>query len=171
MRLCMSMPDECNTLVDHCAVSTSLEPDLRALSVGEGDEMEILAGKVAVVTGAAKGFGFALAAALAEERMRLVLSDIDEPGLEQAVASLQSDGAEAFGVPTDVSDAGAVERLRDRAFQRFETVHVLCNNAGIGGGGSVCDPVDLGQWHSVFSVNFFGALHGVNAFLPRMLEQ
>jgi NAD(P)-dependent dehydrogenase (short-subunit alcohol dehydrogenase family) len=130
-----------------------------------------LAGKVAVITGAAKGLGFALATVLAGEGMRLVLADIDASGLEQAVGHFQDGGAEVLGVPTDVSDAGAIGRLRDSAFERFGTAHVLCNNAGIGDGQSVTEPIDMARWESVFGVNFYGVLYGVNAFLPRMLEQ
>jgi NAD(P)-dependent dehydrogenase (short-subunit alcohol dehydrogenase family) len=130
-----------------------------------------LTGKVAVITGAAKGLGFALATVLAEEGMRLVLADIDASGLEQAVGQLQDSGAEVLGVPTDASDAGAIGRLRDSAFERFGTAHVLCNNAGIGDGQSVTEPIDMARWESVFGVNFYGVLYGVNAFLPRMLEQ
>ncbi len=133
--------------------------------------MDDVTGKVAVITGAAKGLGFALATVLAEEGMRLVLADIDEAGLERAVGQFRDGGAEVLGVPTDVSDAGAIGRLRDSAFERFETVHVLCNNAGVGDGQAVSEPIDLARWECVFGVNFYGAVHGVNAFLPRMLEQ
>jgi NAD(P)-dependent dehydrogenase (short-subunit alcohol dehydrogenase family) len=130
-----------------------------------------LTGKVAVVTGAAKGLGFSLANALANEGMRVVLADVDEAGLEQAVGQLRDSGAAALGLCTDVSDSKAIERLRDYAFEHFETVHVLCNNAGIGGGGLVSEPVDLAQWNFVFGINLFGAIRGVNAFLPAMLKQ
>jgi NAD(P)-dependent dehydrogenase (short-subunit alcohol dehydrogenase family) len=133
--------------------------------------MEVLKEKVAVVTGAARGFGFALAAALADEEMRVVLADIDESGLEAAVRRLTAAGAEAIGVPTDVADADAVVRLRDAAFERFETVHVLCNNAASGGGGSLCEPIDVAAWERVFAVDLVSVLHGLNAFLPRMLAQ
>lgn len=133
--------------------------------------MEVLADKVAVVTGAAKGLGFALVAALANEGMRVVLADVDEAGLKRAVEQLRDGGAEALGVRTDVSDSAAIERLRDFACECFGTVHVLCNNAGIGGGGLVSEPVDLAQWYRVFGVNLYGAVRGVNVFLPGMLKQ
>jgi NAD(P)-dependent dehydrogenase (short-subunit alcohol dehydrogenase family) len=133
--------------------------------------VEALNGKVAVITGAAKGLGLALATVLAEEGMRIVLADVDKTGLERAVEQFRDGGTEALGVPTDVADAAAIGRLRDAAFGRFDTVHVLCNNAGIGDGQPVCEPVDLARWERVFGVNFYGALHGVNAFLPRMLAQ
>jgi len=131
--------------------------------------MESLGGKVAVVTGAARGFGLALATALSEEGALLVLADSDEVALNEAVGSFR--GKDVLGVPTDVSDTEDVNRLRDEAFGRFGTVDVLCNNAGVGGGGPVCGPVDLERWEALFAVNFYGVLRGVNAFLPRMLEQ
>jgi NAD(P)-dependent dehydrogenase (short-subunit alcohol dehydrogenase family) len=133
--------------------------------------VDVLTRKVAVITGAAKGLGLALATVLAGEGMRIVLADVDETGLERAVDQFRGGGTEVLGVPTDVADADAIGRLRDAAFERFETVHVLCNNAGLPGGWSVSEPVDMARWERVFGVNFYGALHGVNAFLPRMLEQ
>lgn len=105
--------------------------------------MEVLTGKVAVITGAAKRLGFALATALAEEGMRLVLADIDEADLERAARQLRDRGTEVLSLPTDVSDSRAIELLRDYVYERFETVHVLCNNAGVSGGWSVSEPVDL----------------------------
>jgi NAD(P)-dependent dehydrogenase (short-subunit alcohol dehydrogenase family) len=133
--------------------------------------MQVLTGKVAVITGAAKGLGFALATALAEEGTRLVLADIDEADLERAAGQLRDGGAEALSLPTDVSDSRAIEILRDFAYERFGTVHILCNNAGVAGGWSVSEPVDVARWEFVFGINFYGAVRGVNAFLPRMLEQ
>lgn len=133
--------------------------------------MELLPGNVVVVTGAAQGFGFALAQAFAESELRLVLADIDEQRLERAVASLRDAGAEAIGVPTDVADGMSVAALRDRAFDAFGPVHVLCNNAATGGGGLLHEPIDVAVWKRVFAVDLYSVLHGLNAFLPRMLEQ
>lgn len=133
--------------------------------------MDSLAGKVAVVTGAARGVGLGLARAFAEEGMKVVLADIDEHALDTAVSALRDSGAEAMGVPTNVSDAGAITRLRDAAFERFETVHVLCNNASAGGGGPFCEPIDVSTWENAMAGAVYSVLHGLNAFLPRMLEQ
>lgn len=133
--------------------------------------MDDLTGKVAVVTGGARGVGFGLARALAEQGMRLVLADIDETTLEKAVSTLRESGVDAIGVPTDVADADAVTRLRDAAFDRFDTVHVLCNNATGGGGGPFREPIDLAVWQSALASTVYSVLHGLNAFLPRMLEQ
>jgi NAD(P)-dependent dehydrogenase (short-subunit alcohol dehydrogenase family) len=133
--------------------------------------MESLTGKVAVVTGGANGLGLGLADAFAEEGMRLVLADIATLELERAVASFEARGVEVLGVNADVSDPRAVDRLRDAAYKRFGTVHVLCNNAGIGGGGPLTQPADLETWHRVFAVDLFATLYGLDSFLPRMLEQ
>ncbi len=133
--------------------------------------MDSLTDKVAVVTGGGNGLGVGLAEALAEAGMHLALADIDEPALERTVADFTERGVEVIGIATDVSDPRAVERLRDATFERFGTAHVLCNNAGIGARSPLCEPIDLGAWHTVFGVDCFAILHGLNAFLPRMLEQ
>ena len=133
--------------------------------------MDELAGRVAVVTGGARGVGLGLARAFAEQGMRLVLADIDEAAVRDAVATLRASGAEAIGVPVDVSDASAVARLRDEAVDRFGPVDVLCNNAGGGGGGPFCEPIDVAAWESAMATTVYSVLHGLNAFLPLMLER
>jgi NAD(P)-dependent dehydrogenase (short-subunit alcohol dehydrogenase family) len=133
--------------------------------------MDDLTGKVAVVTGGARGVGLGLARALAEQGMRMVLADIDDIALEKAVSTLHESGVDAIGVPTDVTDADAVIRLRDAAFDRFDKVHILCNNATGGGGGPFCEPIDLAVWQSAMAGTVYSVLHGLNAFLARMLEQ
>jgi NAD(P)-dependent dehydrogenase (short-subunit alcohol dehydrogenase family) len=133
--------------------------------------MDELAGKVAVVTGGANGIGFGMAQAFADEGMRIVLADTDIERLEAARTVLTDKGADVLAVPTDVSDATAVQYLRDAAFERFGTAHVLCNNVGIGANGPLVEPIDLSTWHRVLDINFFSALHGIDAFLPRLLEQ
>ena len=95
--------------------------------------MKDLAGKTAVITGAASGMGRAFAERFAAAGMNIVLADVEVPRLEEATASVSARGVEAIAVPTDVSDAEAVERLRDAALARFGRVHVVCNNAGVAG--------------------------------------
>jgi NAD(P)-dependent dehydrogenase (short-subunit alcohol dehydrogenase family) len=133
--------------------------------------MDDLAGKVAVVTGGARGVGLGLARAFAEQDMRLVLADVDQDALRDAVATLRASGAEVIGVPADVCDADAVARLRDQAFERFGAVDVLCNNAGGGGGGPFCEPIDVTVWESAMAATVYSVLHGLNAFLPWMLDR
>ncbi|MCZ7534768.1 MAG: SDR family NAD(P)-dependent oxidoreductase [Acidimicrobiia bacterium] len=95
--------------------------------------MKDLAGGVAVVTGAAGGIGNALARRFAERGMKVVLADIGEEALGEAEEVLRAGGAEVLGVVTDVSEAESVEALARQAVQHFGRVHVVCNNAGVGG--------------------------------------
>jgi NAD(P)-dependent dehydrogenase (short-subunit alcohol dehydrogenase family) len=133
--------------------------------------VEELAGKVAVVTGAARGLGLGLARAFVEEGMRVVLSDIDEPALESAVAALRDAGAEVIGVAADITDEQAVARLRDLTFERFGTAHVLCNNGGPASTPPLDEPIDVDAWRQVMEMLVYSVLHGINTFLPRFLEQ
>ena len=124
--------------------------------------------KVALVTGAASGIGFALADRFASVGMKVVLADIEEPALDAAERSLRSKGAPTLAVRTDVSKAADVEELARRAYEKFGAVHVLCNNAGVGGGGPVWE-MSLEDWQWVLGVNLWGVIHGLRAFVPRML--
>ena len=132
--------------------------------------MQLREGKVAVVTGAASGIGLALAKRFANSGMNVVMADVEEERLDEAVASVSSLGTEAFGVPTDVSDEASVRALASAAIDRFGTVHLLCNNAGVA---ARSDPWfgPLSAWEWVFGVNLWGVVHGVRAFLPHMATQ
>jgi NAD(P)-dependent dehydrogenase (short-subunit alcohol dehydrogenase family) len=138
-------------------------------SRGSGDMMREFRDRVAVVTGGASGIGRAMATRFATEGMRLVIGDVEEPALEAAVAELRAGGADVVGVPTDVSVAADVEALRDGALEAFGAVHVVCNNAGVGGSGLVGAPLEVWEW--VIGVNLWGVVHGIHTFLPLLLEQ
>jgi NAD(P)-dependent dehydrogenase (short-subunit alcohol dehydrogenase family) len=132
--------------------------------------MKDLAGKVAVITGGASGIGFATARALSREGVKLVLADIEDKALEQAAATLCSEGAEAIGVHTDVGDRASVERLADTAWARFGGADIVFNNAGIAAAG----PTHLAShadWEWTMRVNVWGPIHGIEAFVPRMIAQ
>jgi NAD(P)-dependent dehydrogenase (short-subunit alcohol dehydrogenase family) len=121
--------------------------------------MKDLAGKVAVITGGASGIGFATARALSREGVKLVLADIEDKALEQAAATLCSEGAEAIGVHTDVGDRASVERLADTAWARFGGADIVFNNAGIAAAG----PTHLAShadWEWTMRVNVWGPIHG-----------
>ena len=132
--------------------------------------MEELAGKVAVVTGAASGIGRALADQFVADGMKVVLADVEQGALDTAVAELEAAGAEVVGVRTDVSRFEAVEALRDATLEAFGAVHVVCNNAGVGTGGTSWE-LGLEEWDWVIGVDLYGVIHGVKAFMPLLVEQ
>jgi NAD(P)-dependent dehydrogenase (short-subunit alcohol dehydrogenase family) len=133
--------------------------------------MERLDGKVAVVTGAASGIGCALARRFVEEDMRVVLADVEQAALEHAAAELTNVGASVLAVPTDVSDADAVDHLAARVVEHFGAVHVVCNNAGVGGEHYPTWEAPLAYWEWLFGVNLWGVIHGLRSFLPLLLAQ
>src|SRR5262245_7358319 len=130
--------------------------------------MDVLAGRVAVVTGGASGIGRALVDVFTREGMKLVVADLDEAGLSAAVAGVRDRGGEALAVRTDVSDLGAVRALADRAWEAFGAVHVLCNNAGVALHGGL-EAATHRDWQWVLGVNLWGVIHGVETFVPRMI--
>ena len=131
--------------------------------------MQQLNGKTAVVTGAGSGMGRAFAERFADAGMNVVLADVEVPRLEEALAGVQGRGVEAIAVPTDVSDADAVDRLRDAAIERFGRVNVVCNNAGVADS-LVGTAIDLDNWRWVLGVNMWGVIHGHRSFLPHLVE-
>jgi NAD(P)-dependent dehydrogenase (short-subunit alcohol dehydrogenase family) len=132
--------------------------------------MQELNGRVAVVTGGASGIGFGLASAFAAEGMKVVIGDIEEPALGDAVARLEASGAEVLGVRTDVSEDASVAALAAAAVDRFGAIHVACNNAGVGGGGLSWE-APLSTWEWVLGVNLWGVIHGIRAFVPILVQQ
>ncbi|MDG2111731.1 MAG: SDR family NAD(P)-dependent oxidoreductase [Actinomycetota bacterium] len=127
-------------------------------------------GRVAVVTGAASGMGFAMAETFAGAGMKVVLADIEAGALTPAVAAIEATGGEALGVVTDVSDEEQVRALADATIDRFGAVHVLCNNAGVGLEGPV-GSMTTADWKWVLDIDLWGPIHGVNVFLPLIEEQ
>ena len=134
--------------------------------------MQDLAGKVAVVTGGGGGIGRALGERFLAEGMRVVLADIDEPLLDATVAELGTRHDDVVGVVTDVSLPDSVEQLRDATLERFGSVHLVCNNAGIpsGSDGALWQH-HVNDWRWAVDVNVFGVINGINTFVPVLLEQ
>lgn len=136
-----------------------------------GFQDPISPGRVAVVTGAASGIGRGLAERFAAEGMHVVMADVEEPALAKAAAELAGNGASVLPVVTDVSDRAAVEALRDAALSAFGAVHVVCNNAGVGGPHGPLWECPPGEWDWVLGVNLEGVMNGVRTFMPVLLEQ
>lgn len=132
--------------------------------------MEQLEGKVAVVTGAASGIGKAVAVRAAAEGMKVVLADIEEGPLKEAESEVGRHGAETAAVAVDVSDGASVRELRDRALETFGAVHLVHNNAGVGGGGPIWEVAEQ-DWRWILGVNLWGVVHGVATFVPLFIEQ
>jgi NAD(P)-dependent dehydrogenase (short-subunit alcohol dehydrogenase family) len=130
-----------------------------------------LQGKVAVVTGAASGIGLAAAERFVAEGMSVVMADIETPVLNEQVARLLSDGAAVVPFVFDVSVAEEVAALRDFAVATFGTVHLLFNNAGVGGTGRPTWKTKPAAWDWVIAVDLLGVAYGVEAFTPLMVEQ
>jgi NAD(P)-dependent dehydrogenase (short-subunit alcohol dehydrogenase family) len=132
--------------------------------------MELAEGKVAVVTGAASGIGLALAERFARAGLSVVLADVEEAALAAAARRIEDLGAKALAVPTDVSNEAAVRALAAAAVDRFGSVHVVCNNAGVT---SPADPWfgPISAWSWVLGVNLWGVIHGIREFLPLLAGQ
>ncbi|GAB7034321.1 SDR family NAD(P)-dependent oxidoreductase [Streptomyces sp. NPDC021749] len=132
--------------------------------------MDLRAGQVAVVTGAASGIGLALARRFAAEGLKVVLADVEEAPLRDAADALTADGAEVLAHTVDVGVREEVHRLAAAAYDAFGAVHVLCNNAGVGSGaeGRMWEH-EVNDWKWAFAVNVWGVFHGIQAFVPRML--
>ena len=125
---------------------------------------------VAVITGAASGIGRGMAKRFAAEGMAVVLADIEVEPLAKLETDLRATGATVLAVRTDVSNADDIENLAVQTLDTFGAVHILCNNAGV-----VCSrPIwehTLADWEWVLGVNLWGVVHGIRAFVPRMLTQ
>ena len=130
--------------------------------------MTAFARKVAVVTGGGSGIGRALALALAREGARIVVADVHEGDAAETVRLVSAAGAEGLAVRTDVADRRQVEALADRVFDRYGTTHLLCNNAGVVVHGAL-ESATWEDWQWVLGVNLWGVVHGLLAFLPRMI--
>jgi len=127
--------------------------------------MQDLKGKTAFITGGASGLGLAMAHAFGEAGMNVMLADIEEAPLMQAVAGLEERQIRASGVLCDVAVRQAIEEAAAKTIETFGKVHVVCNNAGVGAGGPI-DQVRHRDWDWILAVNLMGVVYGMETFLP-----
>ncbi len=131
--------------------------------------MDQLSGRTAVVTGAASGIGLAVTEALVAAGVKVLMADIDEDALTAHADRLSRSGSQVDTVVVDVCDPEAVERAGHLAVERFGELHIAVNNAGIVAGGRSWE-MPLEDWHRVIDVDLWGVIHGIRAFVPRILE-
>ena len=134
--------------------------------------MKEFEGKTAVITGAASGIGKAMAERFAQEKMQVVLADIEEEALERTVENLRQYQHRVIGIKTDVLVEESINELFSKATAEYGNIHILCNNAGIGAnsGNKAIWEIDRQDWDWVMGVNYQGVLQGIQTFLPHMLE-
>ena len=134
--------------------------------------MKEFAGKTVVITGAASGIGYALAERFAEEKMNVVLADIEQDALDAAVSKISDLGVDAVGIQVDVMDKNSVQSLAKQSIDAFGNIHILCNNAGVAPPATdeaIWDH-DQNGWDWVMGVNFYGVLYGLQSFVPHMVK-
>jgi NAD(P)-dependent dehydrogenase (short-subunit alcohol dehydrogenase family) len=126
--------------------------------------------KVAVITGGASGIGLGISRAMASKGMKLVIADLNEQTIADAVAGFKAQGVEAIGIRCDVSKLDQVQDLADKTMENFGAVHVLCNNAGVGIPTSARN-IKLEDWKWIIDVDLWGPIYGVKVFTPLIEAQ
>jgi len=128
--------------------------------------MKDVEGKVAFITGGASGIGFGMARVFLNNGMKVIVADLSQDNIDDAAAQLPGSNAVHF-MRVDVADRADVLRAADEAERVFGKVHLVCNNAGVAGGGAVSDP-EFDEWDWLMSINLGGVVNGVKAFVPKL---
>jgi len=126
--------------------------------------------KVAVITGGASGIGLAIVKKCLSLDMKVVLADINDQEIAKTIEEIQVDKSQILGIKTDVSKYSDVETLAQKTFETFGKVDFLFNNAGVADHSFVWES-SLSDWQWVLGVNLFGVIHGIKAFVPKMIDQ
>ena len=130
--------------------------------------MDDFAGKVAVVTGGASGIGRAIVKELLASGAKVVVADVEQKALDNLLAEFDGAG-EIMGVVTDVSDGDSVAALADKVYGEHGACHLLFNNAGVAAPSANVWETTVNDWKWVHGVNVLGVIHGIQAFVPRMI--
>jgi NAD(P)-dependent dehydrogenase (short-subunit alcohol dehydrogenase family) len=130
----------------------------------------ILAGRAAIVTGAASGIGRALAMEAGARKMPVAIADVNADGLAETEQTLRDRQVDVLAIPLDVRDAEAVEAFAAACFERFQSIALVWANAGINCYNSAIRP-DLAMWNNTLDVNLRGPMHCMAAFVGRMVDR
>tara|TARA_B110000093_G_scaffold161810_1_gene183390 strand:- start:1315 stop:2190 length:876 start_codon:yes stop_codon:yes gene_type:complete len=128
--------------------------------------MSQFAGKTAVISGGAEGIGLSIAKALGEQKMNIVLADIDQENLLNASAELEAAGVSVLAVALDVADEAQWQEVADQAIARFGKVHMVVNNAGVGGDSGPIEIQEQRGWQWALDVNLMGVVYGAKVMVP-----
>jgi NAD(P)-dependent dehydrogenase (short-subunit alcohol dehydrogenase family) len=132
--------------------------------------MKDIKGKVAFITGGASGIGLGIAKACVKYGMKVCIIDMRQAALDEAMAYFKEKGGEVHPINLNVTDREAYARAADEAEEVFGKIHVLVNNAGVGGGGGPAEKVTFKDWDYSVGVNLGGVINGVVTMLPRILK-
>ena len=128
--------------------------------------MSQFSGKTAVISGGAQGIGLSIAKALGEQNMNIVLADIDQENLQKAASELQAAGVSVLTVVLDVADEAQWQAVGQQTLERFGKVHMVVNNAGVGGDSGSIESQNKKGWQWVLDVNLMGVVYGAKAIVP-----
>lgn len=128
--------------------------------------MSQFAGKTAVISGGAEGIGLSIAKALGEQKMNIVLADIDQENLQKARLELQSKGISVLAVALDVADEVQWQSVAEQAVARFGKIHMVVNNAGVGGDSGSVENEQTKSWQWALDVNLMGVMYGAKVMVP-----
>ena len=123
-------------------------------------------GRTAVISGGAEGIGLSIAKALGEQKMNIVLADIDEKNLLKSTAELESLGIPVLGALLDVADEMQWKSVAEKAVERFGKVHMVVNNAGVGGDSGPIENQETEGWQWALGVNLMGVVYGAKVMTP-----
>ena len=128
--------------------------------------MSQFAGKTAIISGGAEGIGLSIAKALGEQKMNIVLGDIDQKNLEKASLELRDSGISVLPVTLDVADETQWHNAAQQAIERFGKIHMVVNNAGIGGDTGPIQKAQTKGWQWALDVNLMGVMYGAKVIVP-----